>query len=192
MIEEIKEAFNKYSFLTLKDLLVLASISKLKIVKKGEHLINEGDLNYNVILVIKGLLRHYIIDKSGEEKTLLFVPEKHSTGSSNTIVNNKPAIENIIALEASIVIITDYRVTEKVSSDNPRLLKLQIQSFKLLLSEAVEHIKYYTILSPEERYLSFCNTYPNLEQRVKQKYLASYLGVTPSSLSRLRARLANQ
>lgn len=190
MFEKIKEAFSQFTFLSPKDLIQLAVIAKLSTVKSGEHVFTQGDLSYDTVVVVKGLLRHYFIDKNGEEKTLLFVPEKKQSAMIDTIFHNKPAVENVMAVENSILLRMDIRKLDKLIADNTRLMKLQNQALKEVISGNVDQIRFLTILTPEERYTYFCKTYPDLEQRVKQKHLASYLGVTPTSLSRMRARLA--
>ena len=188
MFDTIKESFSHFTFLSPKDLLQLASIAKFKRIKKGEHFLKVGDMNYNGAMVISGLLSYYVIDEQGNEKTLLLVAEKMNAGSMQTLFNGKPADENIIALENTLVVMMDIRKLEKLGANNIRILKLLNLSFKQVISNAADHIRFLTVLTPEQRYDYFCKTYPNLEQRVKQKYLASFLGVTPTSLSRIRAR----
>jgi CRP-like cAMP-binding protein len=192
MFEQIKEVFSRFIALSPKDLIQLASIAKVKSVKQDEHLLHAGDLNYNLSIVVKGLFRHYIIDEQGVERTLLFVREKGISAMVDTIFNNKPSTENIIAMENSIVVKFDYRAFEKLALNNVRLLRMQNQGFKELIISNVEHIKLLNLLTPEERYTYFCKTHPDLEQRIKQKYLASYLGITPTSLSRIRGRLGQE
>lgn len=172
-------------------MLKIVSISKIRILKKGEHFIKEGELCYQTALVLKGLLRHYIIDKDGTEKSLLFIPEKRTTASSDTIFNDKPYSENIIASEDSIILKIDIRIFEKIAKNSIPLLTLQNKSLKEVIISNVEQIKLLTIFAPEERYHYFCKTYPYMEQRIKQKYLASYLGITPTSLSKMRARITS-
>ncbi len=189
MFDKVKEAFSQFTFLSPKDLYQLASVAKLGTLKKDEHLLKEGDLYYHGVIVMKGLLRHYVIDENGNEKTLRFVPEKKIAAMIDTIFHNKPATENIMTLEDSVFLKFDIREMDRLVSDNIRLLKLQNQFYKDVISDNVEQIKFLTVLSAEERYNYFCKTYPNLEQRVKQKHLASYLGVTDTSLSRIRSRI---
>lgn len=190
MLEKVTEIFSQFTSLNPKDLFLLASIAKLRTVKKDEHLIREGDVCYDTFMVLKGLFRHYTVDENGVDRTLLFVPEKMPTASPDTILINNAATENIIALENSLVLKIDKRVFEKIAFDNVRLLKLKIQLYEQIIISNLAQIKFLTLLMPEDRYVYFCKTFPDLEQRIKQKYLASYLGVTPTSLSRMRARLA--
>lgn len=189
MFEKAKEVFKEFTFLNPKDLFQLATIIKLKSVAKGEHIVKEGDYNYHGIKVIKGLLSHYVIDSNGAEKTLLFVPEKKYSGSLQTTLAGKAADENIIALEDSLLLLIDIRALEKLADGNLRILKMLNQSHKQVILDAGKRIKFLIAHSPEDRYLHFNKTYPKLEQRVKQKDLASFLGVTVSSLSRIRARI---
>lgn len=189
-LEKIKELLKEFTFLSPRDLFELAKIIKLKHIAKGEHIVREGDLNYKTFKVIKGLLSHYIIDNKGDEKTLLFVPEKMISGSLQTSIGGKPADENIIALENSWLLMADIRELEKLANGNLKILKMLNQSYKQIVLQAATRIKFLIAHSPEERYLQFTHTYPNLENRVKQKHLASFLGITVSSLSRLKARLS--
>jgi CRP-like cAMP-binding protein len=188
MLEKVKDIFDQQTFLSPNDLLGIVSISRLKQVKKGEQLANAGEVNYLVHFVIKGLLRHYVIDENGNEKTMRFVSEKQSAGCMESIFHNRPSFESIEALENSLIIIFDNRKAEKLALKSMGLLKLQNISIKKALVEAVERLRNHTILNPKDRYELFCEKHPRLEQRIKQKYLASYLGITPTSLSRMRAR----
>jgi len=189
MFEKITALFNDLTFLTPKDLYQLASIMKIKHIEKGEHFVKEGEYNYNAFRVMSGLLAHYIVDNNGIEKTLLFVPEKKFSGAMQCTLNKKPADENIIALENSYLATCDVRELEKLAAENIRILKMLNQSYKDIITEAGTRIKFLIAHTPEERYLQFTKTYPNLEQRVKQKDLASFLGITVTSLSRIRARI---
>lgn len=192
MLEKVVETFERFTFLSPKDYIQLVSICKISFVKKNEHLMLEGDFNYNVYAVLKGLLRHYHLDHDGVDRSLRFVSEKQPAGSLECIINGMAATENIEALENTILLKFDVRKFDELASNNIRLLKAQNIVLKELVSENVNHIKYLNVLTPEERYFTFKKEYPKLENRLKQKHLASYLGVTPSSLSRLKARINDE
>ncbi|MBK8518118.1 MAG: Crp/Fnr family transcriptional regulator [Saprospiraceae bacterium] len=190
VIDKIRENFSQFTFLYPGDIIDLASITKIKQLQKGEHLVRVGDYNYSAVKVLKGLLCHYIIDADGVQKALIFVPEKMNTGSLETALNMKPADENIIALENTLILCTEMRDLNKLASENIRILKLLNQGYKQIISSTAERIKFLIIHTPEERYIHFVNSFPDLEQRVKQKDLASYLGITVTSLSRIRSRIS--
>lgn len=192
MIEKIREMLADLTFLAPEDVFNLARIQRLKHVRKGEHVVREGEYNYRSMRVIKGLLSHYVIDENGFEKTLLFVPEGRFSGSLKTLMNGEPADENIVALEDTLVLIADIRELEKFAATSIGITKMLNESYRKVILESAERIKFLVAHSHEERYLNFCKNYPQLEQRIKQKDLASYLGITDSSLSRIRARITRR
>jgi len=190
MLEKLKQALSSYTFIGPRDIFQLVSISTFKSIKKGEHIIRMGELNYNGIFVLHGLLRSYTINEDGIERTMLFVPEKKNVGSYQTILRNQPSVENIIAIENSLAAITDFRKFEKLALSSPSLMLFQNKIMKEVLAFTVDQVWFHLVLTPEQRYLKFREQFPKLEQRVTQKDLASYLGITATSLSRLRARIA--
>lgn len=188
MFEEVKEAFSQFSFLHPNDIVQLASIAKFKKTEKDEYIVRVGDLNYHAIIVLSGLLCHFIIDDEGIEKTLLFVPERMFAGSMQTIMNDKPADENIIALEGSLLLMLDTRAVDNLAANNIRIMKMLNKAYKKIIAQAAERIKFLAVYTPEERYTYFNKIFPGLDKRVKKKQIASYLGVTPSSYSRIKTR----
>lgn len=105
------------------------------------------------------------------------------------MLRDKPSLENIVALENSLVALTDIRKFDNLAKKNPTLMLLQNTVLKEILAFTVDQNWHHVILPPEERYLAFCQTFPKLEQRVTQKDLSSYLDITATSLSRIRARI---
>lgn len=190
MIERIREALENFTLLGPREIYRIASVSTFKSFKKGDCIIQTGELNYNGILVVKGLLKSIVINEDGEERIILFIPEKKYAGSSHTILRNKPSIETIIAIEDSIVIMFDDRRLWKLAKDSPSILLLHNKKMKELLAEAIDQVWFHLVLTPEQRYHRFLKEFPLLEQRITQKDLASYLGITATSLSRMRARIA--
>jgi CRP-like cAMP-binding protein len=188
MLSALKESLARFTFLTPTDLVELASIAKLRTLRRDEHLVQEGQYYYSAVTVVKGLLRHYILDPKGFDRTLIFVPEGRQTAMMDCIFNDVPAKENIVALEDSILITVDVREFDRIAANNLRLMRLQNQSLRDALRSNIEQTRVATMLRPHERYAHFRSTFPDLDQRVKQKNLSSYLGITPTSLSRLRAR----
>jgi CRP-like cAMP-binding protein len=191
MEKTLLEYFRNFPFLGLDDLKLIYSIGKLKRIKKGECLMQAGALDYHGYLVLKGLLRNYVITGKGEERTLLFSKEGDQTGSHSTIFYDEPASEYIEAIENSVVFALNSKNAEKLAEKYPKLLKLQNRILKKMLTESVERIKFYTVMSAEERFIHFSKHFPDLFKRVPQKHLASYIGVTVVSLSRIKNRIEN-
>jgi CRP-like cAMP-binding protein len=145
-------------------------------VKKGEILQRKGDLNSKVYQVQSGLLRSYSIDAKGKEHIYMFAPE-------NWIIADSVSPENpcdlfIDALEDSVVIkeTKDAIAIHDTQKLVNRLEVLQKRIIRLLSASAIE------------RYEHFLATYPDMVQRVPQKMIASYLGVTPEALSTVKRK----
>jgi hypothetical protein len=164
----------------INEILSLDSKAVTKQVKKGEFLQREGELSTSVFYVKKGLLRSYTIDGKGKEHIFMF-------GSEGWIVADNVAQGEkgelfIDALEDSIVIPISKSIPPK--SDTQKLLKrigvLQKRIIMLMSASAIE------------RYNHFLETYPDIIQRVPQKMIASYLGITPQALSTLRGEIARK
>ena len=191
MLDLAKEVYGKFKYLGFAEIAALLKIARIKHLHAGEVLVKTGEWDHNLYTVIKGLLRNYIETSEGEEKTVLFTKEGMNTASSATVFHGKPANETIMAIEDSIVVAHDGREFEQLCLRYPQLIRLQNEALKMNMSDAVERIAYFTSMNPEERYVHFRNKYPDLLNRVPQIYLASYLGVHPVLLSRIRTRLAS-
>lgn len=172
----------------LTDILNLDPNAKTKVFKKGQIIQFEGDAKPLTFFVKTGLLRSYIIDSKGKEHIFMFAPENWIIADVEAIENKQPVELFIDCLEDSEVIIfnKDSLFTTDLSKqkmmDNAQLLyrrmaKLQRRVLMLLGSLAID------------RYTYFLNTYPELPNRVPQRMIASYLGITPQALSTIRGEM---
>lgn len=175
-----------------KEILALLENCETKKVKKDEFLLLANEHCKHTFFVEKGLLRQYSIDKKGKEHILSFAPENWFVTDRESAYFNLPSAYFIQALEDSQVVLIDERflqlLSEKIKSFtdfNNRLLHNHIRQLQnrvnLLLSSAAE-----------DRYLQFIKMYPDILLRVPQTMVASYLGITPESLSRVRKALARK
>lgn len=158
-------------------------------VKKGEVLLKSGSRGGDAFYVVSGCLRSYITDSKGKEHIYLFAPEDWIISDLEFNKTRGSAILNIDAVEDSEVKrISISLFTTIPDSDRPlveeALNKLHNRIYSLQ-KRVIELLSY----SAEERYAEFIKTYPNLHSRVPLKMIASYLGVTPESLSRVRKEL---
>ncbi|NNE55689.1 MAG: Crp/Fnr family transcriptional regulator [Flavobacteriales bacterium] len=145
-------------------------------IKKGQILQRSGDLNTKVYVVKSGLLRSYSIDEKGKEHIYMFAPENWII--ADIVAPDQPCDLFIDALEDSIVI--QEEKDHASITDNQKLVKrlavLQKRIIMLMSASAIE------------RYEHFIETYPDIVQRVPQKLIASYLGITPEALSAAKGR----
>lgn len=189
ILPPIDQLKTKYPFLTDEDVMAFFSLVELRPVTQGEVLVRAGDMSYNHFRVIKGVLRNYVITSSGEEKTLLFSSEGQNSAAYACIFQDKPATEYIDALEDGMVGMLDMRKFKELALTNMNIMQVFNGALTQNLMETIERMEDYTILTNEERFARFRKRYPDLLQRIPQKYLASYFGVTPVTLSRIKGRL---
>jgi len=160
-----------------------------KEVKKGEFLLRKGEASDSIYVVVEGCLRSYLVDKKGKEHTIQFAQESCTIGDYENLQENSPAILNIGALENSVVIVFNKADAE---TGKPELLKI---GNKLYHNQVITQQKRVIQLlsgTADERYMEFIRVFPSLLNRVPQKMIASYLGIAPESLSRVRNDIAKR
>ncbi|MEL6657450.1 MAG: Crp/Fnr family transcriptional regulator [Bacteroidota bacterium] len=143
-------------------------------VKKGQILQHKGEVHTKVYIVKSGLLRSYTIDDKGKEHIFMFAPEDWLVADSSP--PETPAELFIDAIEDSIVIERDKEITN--GHDAQKLInRLQVLQKRIIMLMSASAI---------ERYEHFVATYPDIVQRVPQRMIASYLGITPEALSTVK------
>ena len=177
----------KYMTLTDEEKSVVGSLDIFRSVKKGTVLLSAGERSRNSYFVLEGCLRtYYVVD--GEERTTSFYTELEAL-TPPCVVSRTPSDYYISCVEDTILTVSDADLEVDMNSRFPRFETLcKVLSEELLAKERTDFAAFKTS-SPEERYVNLLRTRPDLVQRVPQHQLASYLGIKPQSLSRLRARL---
>lgn len=158
-----------------------------KSLKKGTILLEEGQRTKESYFVLKGCIRiYYIID--GEEKTTAFYTEMEAL-TPNCVISKTPSEFYISCVEDTILTISNSDMELEVNQKFPKFETLcRIMSEHRMAKQQMDFDKFKTS-SPEQRYLYLLENRPELIQRVPQVQLASFLGIKPQSLSRLRARI---
>ncbi len=168
----------------------LESQIKIKKVLKGEQLLKAGDICKHTFYVEKGLLRLYGLDENGKENILQFGTENWFVTDRDSVYFKEPSNYFIDALEDTTVVLLDEDFIELVAKLNPSFRKKN----EKLLHNHIRHLnrRIHLLLgaSAKTRYVEFVKLYPDVLLRVPQWMIASYLGITPESLSRIRKDLA--
>ena len=163
-----------------------------KTYKKKDFLLQAGEISKHLAFVNEGIFRTYTMGKTGEEHVLQFSLEDWWTGDTYSGLTQKPSTFFIEALEDSHVYLIDNQELEKIFAEIPkfeRYFRILAQNRFIALQERINGD---LSDSAEERYLDLLNRYPTLPQRVPQQYIASFLGIQPPSLSRIRKQLAER
>lgn len=181
---------SKYVSLTEDEKNAITSLDNFRTIKKGITLLKEGEKSNEGYFVLKGCIRtYYIID--GEEKTTAFYTEMEGL-TPHCVINKAPSEYYISCVEDTILIVTNPEMEADSFNKFPKFESLcRVLSEELLAKQQINFDEFKTS-SPEQRYLNLLQKRPDLVQRVPQYQLASYLGIKPQSLSRLRARIVEK
>ncbi|GAA4206882.1 Crp/Fnr family transcriptional regulator [Pedobacter jeongneungensis] len=191
MIHQFKEYFQSKIELTDEQFESISSSLKVKKFEKNEIVQFKGDILKYGFFVGKGLLRSYSIDSKGKEHIIQFAPENWFVSDRNQM-HNEPSDFFIEAIEATEAVIVPDNFMSEASRKVPCLLALNVTMLHNSIRFMQKRINMLLSATAEERYLDFIKLYPNLTLRVPQWMIASYLGITPESLSRVRKELANK
>lgn len=177
----------KYVPLTEDEKNAIVSLDIFRSVKKGTILLEEGQITKESFFVLKGCIRKYYI-LEGEEKTTAFYTEMEGL-TPHCVASQTPSEYYVSCIEDSILIVSNADMESEVNGKFPKFETLcRILSEERLGKQQIDFDAFKTS-SPEQRYLNLLQSQPDLLQRVPQHQLASYLGIKPQSLSRLRARI---
>jgi CRP-like cAMP-binding protein len=185
MIEKLRSFFERTFPVTDEQFEFIKTLFIPKKVKKGEFLLREGEMSRYSIFVASGCLRTYIIDDTGREHILQFSPENWWTGDMS-FTANVPSRCFIEALEDSDVLLTELSSIQKLNKYIPESAAQYQAALQKSMEAKAQRIISSLSATAEERYNDFLNRYPSLVQRVPQHMIASYLGISPETLSRIR------
>ncbi len=162
-----------------------------KTIVKSSIVQRHGETVSKAYFVKKGLLRSYTIDENGKEHIFMFAPEGWVVSDIESQVNDSPAELFIDALEDSEVDVIDIAL---ISDLHFQAETVQNSVYKLIKRVGVLQRRVIMLMSSPaiKRYEHFIETYPQIINRVPQRMIASYLGITPEALSRLRREIAKR
>jgi CRP-like cAMP-binding protein len=172
--------------------LPLLQFATSKVIAASEIYIPEGKIFKKIFYIKKGLLRIFFITESGEEKTFFFRWEGHIAAIPECIFDNQPTRQTWQALEDCELMEIDFEIVEKLSENNISFIKTRMGLAEKMFLEALKRVESFVLDKPEERYQKLIIQNPEIIKRVADKHIASFIGVTPVSLSRIRKRLASQ
>ena len=164
----------------------LYSLSKEKTLTKGEVLIRQGQIVNKTFFVTAGCLRSYCIDKNGKEHTLLFAIKDWWISDYIAIHTDELASLTIECLTESKVIEFNAKELDGIYARFPEFESYQRHNLERHVVSLYKRILNQLQLSAVERYDLFLNQYPDIEQYTRNFHIASYLGITQQSLSRIR------
>lgn len=171
---------------------VCSTFYEIKEVKKNEIILREGEISDSTFFVEKGLLRMYSIDKAGKEHVIQFAPENWIISDTTSQLLNEKSRFYIEAIEDSVIVVTKEGFFENLSKIYPHVAEKNQRLMFNHIKNLQNRVNALISTTAEERYMDFLTRYPNLMLRAPQWMVASYLGIAPESLSRVRKELAKK
>lgn len=190
-MELLLHHISRHIQLNSKEEAYFLSLIQLKTIRKKEFLLKQGEICKTENFLLSGCMRTFTLNEQGEEQIVQFGIEDWWVGDLYSFLTQTPASYSIDALEDTVV--------AQITKENLDKLYLQVPKFerffRLILQNAFiaqqDRIRQNLSLTAEQRYEEFTRKYTQLEQRIAQKHIASYLGITPVFLSMLRRKRVN-
>ena len=176
--------------LTKEEQEAILELDSIKDYAKGAQLIQEGQYFKESYFVVKGLVREFRLI-NGEERTSNFYTEDETIHSISSSSRETPSTFNLVCSEECKISVVSFEKEKEMYLRFPRFHKMCLISTEKHVREYQEKMAIYIASTPEERYKHILENRADLIERVPQYHLASYLGIKPESLSRIRKRLAD-
>lgn len=174
--------------MSARDIEIVESLFDTKTLAKGELFLQEGKICRDLGFINKGLVFYYVTN-DGTEVVHNFAMENEFVCNYDSLINKTPSQKNIIALEPTELLCISYNKLlqlYKSISNGEKFGRLHMED---VYTDAIKHIISFYTDTPQHRYAEFVRTRKELLQRVPQYYVASYIGIKPQSLSRIRKRM---
>jgi CRP-like cAMP-binding protein len=188
MIQRLLDTIESIIPLSTTERDIVISLFKEKAYKKGDFFLADGQICKQVGFVTKGLLRYYI-NHDGEDKTYDFAQENNFVCNYESFIPRAPSTKNIQALEDCEILQISYddlQLFYKSISQAERFGRVVIEQ---VFIQTLQDLSSFYTDTPELRYEKMLKKHPDLLQRMSQYHIASYVGVKPQSLSRIRKRI---
>jgi CRP-like cAMP-binding protein len=184
LIKKIKQ----YIQLSDHDIPVIESLFTERVLAKGGLILQEGKICRELGFINKGLVCYYVT-QDGNEVVHNFGKENEFICNYDSLINKTASQKNIIALESTELLVISFDNLQKLYETIPAGEKFGRLLLEDVYTDAIKHIISFYTDSPQKRYDEFVHQHKDLVQRVPQYYIASYIGIKPQSLSRIRKRM---
>ena len=192
MYELFFQKFNEKVPLTAEEEAFIKQFLTPKKLRKKQYFLQEGEVCKYTAFVEKGALRAYVLDEKGDEHITAFALEGWSISDIASFLKGEPASLNIDALEDCELVLTTKAAHEELMLKMPKYetyMRIMVTNAYIALQKRITNM---ISLPLEERYKAFTQFHQNIFQRVPQHMIASFMGLSPETLSRVRSRLSTK
>ncbi len=175
-----------------EDYALIESVSSFKKLRKRQYLLQAGDVCRFNAFICKGFLRYYYVDEKGQEHIMQFAPENYWTGDKESMDSGLPSKYNIDAIENSKLLLLTKENFEMIRKTIPAFNDFVNTTLQKNIAVLQERIHVSISFSAEEKYSNFISKYPSIGNRVPLHMIASYLGISAETLSRIRSQLSKK
>lgn len=167
----------------------LESIGFEREIKANQNFIQQGEIPRKIALVKSGLFRYYYLTREGKEFTKAFIVENNLINSYSAMITNSKSYFSIEAIEHSTILEFSYAQWKELRNKSDKWDKILITFLEKGYIAKERRERDLLTLDAETRYLNFIKEFPDLDERVNLSLIASYLGIQPESLSRIRKKI---
>ena len=191
MIDKLINYFEKFVSLEESEISFMREAILVKAIKKNELLLSEGEVSREFYFVFNGCIRLFYMSETGE-KTAFFYFENSFVSSYESFTKQLPAKHNLQTIEDSTIAIVSFEVAHQLIALSPKfefLARIMMEEELIIYQDVLAS---FITLNAEQRYLKLLNSNDPILQRIPQHQLATYLGVTAETLSRIRKRIVTK
>jgi CRP-like cAMP-binding protein len=192
MYEVFFQTLNSKVPFSTEELAVIKTFLTPKKLRKKQYLLQEGDICKHICLVEKGALKAYLVDESGNEQITAFALEGWTIADLSSFFKQEPATLNIDALEDCELVLISKSAHDELLRTMPKYetyMRILITDAYIALQQRTTNVLHLPV---EQRYKAFLEMCQSIFQRVPQHMIASFMGLSPETLSRVRSRLSNK
>lgn len=185
-LDNLAATLNSLAILSDAEMEQLFGIAKTVTIPKGECFIRQGEVPQTFGFVCEGLFRYYYLTESGKEFTKGFFAETTFISAYSALLHHRESYFTIEALENSTIVVIEYTAWKALAKESLAWHKILLALLSKGYATKEEREREFLLFDAQTHYERFRQNYPDAEKRIKQHHIASYLGITPVALSRIR------
>lgn len=186
------EISDLFPYLNKRDIMLLQKIITYDTISKKEIIISPGHISYDFFYIYKGVVRGYFISESGEEITVFIDDDGFFVAAPESVFNLAPTKYYFETIVETKLFKFDFRQLEELANENKNILRFYLNGLKNIIRVLVNRLEGFVSNNPEQRFLSLYESRPLVIRTAHKKEIASFLGISPNSLSRIIARINNK